>query len=273
MRLGTMACGSRQKVSAEIGPLGCRSQAAIPALFAWASVARIVAVSRYVASVRPGVGEDDPPPDRARSPASLACDRRSQALTSIRCPHELRRIHERRLELDDEQASCRGMPREDVDGPAFTVDGVRDFGQGYPSRESLEADQDRTLERRVGTVDESIELDTAPPRRDLQPHLQRRRDAPDAREPRRRELAAFQPTDERLRHPGSVGDLLLRAAMPDADRAKGRTDLGVLHAAYRARRPLPVDDRQRGQDLHHAPDRHGGWLWPRRPPIAPSGPS
>ena len=86
--------------------------------------------------VRAGVREDDPGAYGGRSPAQVSRDPSSQPHPPIHRRHECLGIHDFRLQLDDEQASGLGVPGEDVDDPAFSVDREADLRLPGPTRPS-----------------------------------------------------------------------------------------------------------------------------------------
>ena len=107
--------------------------------------------------------EDEQPRGDGGVPTEpFLCDLRRETLFLVvlsKCRLDRRDL---RLDLDDHQRRCRGVPREKVDRTALTVDRIRDFGRDLPAFGDQQASE-LLAEAGMCSVDESIEVTSSPP--------------------------------------------------------------------------------------------------------------
>lgn len=114
-----------------------------------------------------------------------------------RC-EELIHVDDFGLQLDDEHGPTAGMPAEEVDGPALPVHRECRLRHEHPGRPPCgERSSHRFMERRMGAIQEAIELAATPPRHQVEPHLKGARDGPKRVDGLRPEHATLHPRDGR----------------------------------------------------------------------------
>jgi hypothetical protein len=85
------------------------------------------------------------------------------------------------------------------------------------------------MQTRVTGIQEPIEIAAAPPADKLDPHVERRADAPKGIERLRTRVTPLDPGDRRLRRTGLGGEVGLSPPSPLADRADRRPESLVVH--------------------------------------------
>ena len=184
---------------------------------------------RGVPAVAARVGEDDPGTDARRRPSSVARDPLAQSNASVHRPDQFGRIHQQGLEFDDQQALGWRVPRHDVDGSALAKDRERDLRHPDPAKEFLEPSQHRTLERRMGPVDEPVQLWPTPAWRDVHPHLEGPKHLAHGRQRHVLQCATLQTANLHSTNSGSLRYGRLGHAPADPDCPACSAELRVIH--------------------------------------------
>jgi hypothetical protein len=95
------------------------------------------------------------------SPSEITGNRSAKTLLDVEASEHLLEVSDRALHLHDQQDLSAGMESEYIDPAPIPVVVEADLGPYLPADGREQAD-DITLERRVGGVDEAIELLAAP---------------------------------------------------------------------------------------------------------------
>ena len=166
-----------------------------------------------------------------RIPPEIPSDGGREPCLSIERAKELADVHDRGLQLDDQEGPRRGMPRQEVDDTALAADRERDLRTDGPATDLREAPDDRLGEGRVMRMDEPIEIAATPPRRQVDADLEGRGHGADGVHGQQVEAPALQTRDRRVGDAGPIRDVALPQPATKPDRPEPRTELDVVHAA------------------------------------------
>ena len=202
--------------------------------------ADLVAVSRKgrpqqasVAQDAPMVGarvcDDDPCTHGRWPPTVVGCDPYPKSNPSVHHGHQLLWVDDARLELDDEQAACRGMPGQDVDDTPLAVDGEGHLRQPGPSGRTSKLPSKRLMQRGVSGIHDPVEVATRPAEPDVDADAQRGCHATERLQWQSIGPASLEPPDDLPPDAGAFGDIDLPLALPGADRAQRLSHPDVVH--------------------------------------------
>ena len=193
-------------------------------------------------TVRRAVRNDDPdshPAIRGNGPAHLLSDGTSQTPLPVDRADELIHVRDVGFQLDDQQHPRGSVVAKDVDHAAFAADRERHLGSDEPARKIAERPGDLFMEPRVVGVQQPVQVAGAPPAEDIDPHVERGRDAPQRRHRERVEMAPLDPRDRRRRDSRLARDVDLPERPTDPNGPKGAAQPLIAHGRTVACGPHP----------------------------------
>jgi hypothetical protein len=180
-------------------------------------------------AVGDGLGQDHPHAHRDRLPAVLAGYVEGQPAVPVHLGEEGARIDQLGFQLDDEEGAARRVPRQNVNGAAFSEDGEGGLGDELPAAHASEELSHCLLHGGVGRVDESIAGAAAVPGGYVEPDLEDLGDAPQVAQAELVQPAALGPGHEVSRHAGLLSHVGLSESVSKAHRSKDAPEAQVVH--------------------------------------------
>jgi hypothetical protein len=180
-------------------------------------------------AVGDGFGQDHPHAHRDRLPAVLASYVEGQPAVPVHLGEKGARIDQLGFQLDDEEGAARRVPRQNVNGAAFSEDGEGGLGDELPAADASEELSHCLLHGGVGRVDESIAGAAAVPGGYVEPDLEDLGDAPQVAQAELVQPAALGPGHEVSRHAGLLSHVGLSESVSKAHRSKDAPEAQVVH--------------------------------------------
>lgn len=145
---------------------------------------------------------------RGRRPAQFPAQHRAKAGLDVESSKRLLEVTQHGLDLDDQQGSSRRVKRDDVDTPALTEMVEADLGAHDVSCLGKHP-SDRFLERRVGGIEQAVELLTLPSELDDQRRVECCGDPIKRLDRQAAHLATLETRYQLMRHPCAIREIPL----------------------------------------------------------------